>query len=82
MSRLSYAEITRELMYKYFPILIALLAMDTARADSVPLATQLTPDNLASLQPGGPDAMAGLGDWLLSNGSLCAAISNIDHDPD
>ena len=67
-------------MYRYFLILIALIAMNIARADYAPLATQLDPDNLALLQPGGPDAMAGLGDWLLSNGTLCAAISDIEHE--
>lgn len=43
---------------------------------------QITADNAAELIQGGPDAVGGIGDWLLSNGTLCAVITNIDHESD
>ncbi|MEH6581516.1 MAG: CehA/McbA family metallohydrolase [Halioglobus sp.] len=60
--------------------LLLLLAFNSAQAASQLVATRLTPQNIASLQPSGPDAIAGLGDWVLSNGTLCAAISDIHHE--
>ena len=44
------------------------------------IAAQITAENFATHHVGGPDADAGLGDWFLSNGTLCAAISNPDHE--
>jgi hypothetical protein len=41
---------------------------------------QLTAANWEALYPGGPDAIAGYGDWALSNGVLCAAVSDLDHE--
>jgi hypothetical protein len=41
-------------------------------------ALQLDASNIAR-RVGGHDAIAGVGDWLLSNGVLCAAISGADH---
>ena len=63
------------------PIVAALfLGTIAAHAGSAPLATQLNESNIEALQPAGPDAIAGLGDWVLSNGILCAAISDIHHE--
>jgi hypothetical protein len=57
--------------------LLGLLASMPLRADL--LAVQLDETNL-QLRPGGLDALAGRGDWLLSNGHLCAAVSDIGHE--
>lgn len=46
------------------------------------LATQITADNAMQLVQQGPDAAGGIGDWFLSNGTLCAVISNVDHESD
>ncbi len=43
-------------------------------------AQQISAENIAELPREGMDAIAGKGDWWLSNGRLCAAISDIDHD--
>lgn len=43
------------------------------------LAVQLTEDNIDILPAGGIDAIGGIGDWLLSNGELCAVISAKHH---
>lgn len=43
-------------------------------------ATQIRADNLDSFPRSGPDAIAGIGDWWLSDGTLCAAISDVGHD--
>ncbi len=42
-------------------------------------ATQLTPSNFAALAVRGTDAIGGIGDWALGNGTLCATLSDIEH---
>lgn len=37
-------------------------------------------DSNTVLRPGGVDAIAGRGDWLLSNGTLCAGITDVPHE--
>lgn len=46
---------------------------------AAPAAVQLDRANLEQ-RPGGLDAIAGVGDWLLTNGVLCAAVSDIGHE--
>jgi len=53
-------------------------AAPTAAQDLV--AERITPANAARLQVAGPDADAGIGDWFLGNGTLCAAVSDPDHE--
>lgn len=48
----------------------------TLRAEQITLAT------VAELQQRGPDAWGGVGDWHLSNGTLCATISAVGHESD
>lgn len=43
-------------------------------------AEVLDETNIALRRVGGPDAIAGLGDWVIGNGTLCAAISAPDHE--
>ncbi|MBD2857463.1 CehA/McbA family metallohydrolase [Spongiibacter sp. KMU-158] len=43
-------------------------------------ALQITEENIGDLARGGPDGVAGIGDWWLSNGELCVAISDVEHD--
>ncbi len=45
-------------------------------------AVQMTADNVATLRQRGPDAWGGRGDWSLSNGTLRAVISDVDHESD
>ena len=42
----------------------------------------MAPDNVAELQQHGPDSWGGIGDWVLSNGTIRAVISNVDHESD
>ncbi len=42
--------------------------------------SRITPDNAEKLVMGGPDAIGGIGDWFISNGTLCAVISDIGHE--
>lgn len=44
------------------------------------LAERITRDNFATQHVGGPDSDAGIGDWFLSNGTICAAISDPEHE--
>ncbi|RBP53301.1 CehA/McbA family metallohydrolase [Arenicella xantha] len=50
------------------------------RTQSAVIATQITPSNAAHLMPQGPDAISGVNDWLISNGTLCAVVSDLDHE--
>jgi hypothetical protein len=45
-------------------------------------AARLDSANLAPLRGAGPDAVSGLGDWALSNGTLCAGVSDPAHEND
>ncbi len=44
------------------------------------VATQITAENAAQFVQSGPDAAGGIGDWVLSNGSVCAIVSDISHE--
>lgn len=43
-------------------------------------AQQLDAENVGRLRGGGPDAIAGIGDWALGNGVVCAALADPDHE--
>lgn len=44
------------------------------------VAERITDDNAATHRVGGPDADGGVGDWFLSNGTLCAVVSAPEHE--
>lgn len=43
-------------------------------------AEPLTAENLSARRVAGPDAVAGIGDWSLGNGTLCAIVSDARHE--
>lgn len=43
-------------------------------------ALRITADNAEQLIRQGPDAIGGIGDWWISNGTLCAVISDEEHE--
>ncbi len=43
-------------------------------------AERLTADNLTRRRLGGPDAIAGIGDWAIGNGTVCAALADAAHE--
>jgi len=43
-------------------------------------AGRIDAGRVAALQVGGPDATGGIGDWALSNGTLCAVVSDVTHE--
>ncbi len=57
----------------------AVLCACASHAGANLLAMQIDQHSLAQ-RVGGIDAIGGLGDWLLSNGVLCATISDGDHE--
>ncbi len=61
-------------------IVWATLLLNACLVNALPQAVQLNRDNIQALRPAGPDAIAGLGDWVLSNGTLCAAVSDLTHE--
>ena len=60
--------------------LIALLLSNGAAGASPLFAERLTAENIELRAPRGPDAIAGVGDWVIGNGVLCAAISAPEHE--
>lgn len=42
-------------------------------------AEQIKLETFDSFPRGGPDSIAGLGDWWLSNGKICVAVSDVNH---
>lgn len=44
------------------------------------IAARITAENFSTHHVGGPDADAGIDDWFLSNGSICAAVSDPGHE--
>ena len=59
-------------------VLFSALLACPASAELV--AEQITPENAARLQVGGPDADGGVGDFALQNGTLCAVIADAEHE--
>lgn len=54
---------------------------DEARRGAAGLfAERLTAETVSRLAIGGPDADAGIGDWVVGNGTICAAISDPAHE--
>lgn len=43
-------------------------------------AGQIDAENVAAYRVGGPDAIGGIGDWAIGNGTLCAVISDREHE--
>jgi hypothetical protein len=71
------------LVLKLEPYLLLLLALVahplTAHEQSIayqPAASRITSENAAHHRVGGMDAQGGIGDWFLSNGVICAVISD------
>lgn len=59
---------------------VALLATPPGPAAAELWAERITAENAALRRVGGPDAIAGVGDFALGNGTLCAAISDPAHE--
>ena len=66
----------------WLPLLLAIIFIAARSQGGEPVlrVEQLNAGNWEQLHPGGPDAIAGYGDWALSNGTLCAVVSDLDHE--
>ena len=62
--------------------LLVTLALIPALASAEVRAVRMTLANVAELRPGGPDAVGGIGDYFLGNGTLCAVVGAVDHETD
>jgi hypothetical protein len=51
-----------------------------AQAKTPAWAGRITADNAPDLVMGGPNAIGGIGDWYVSNGEICAIVSDIGHE--
>ena len=61
---------------------LAASSFSLAPASAELSAARIDAGNFARLRAGGPDAATGLGDWALSNGTLCAGVSDPSHEND
>ncbi len=59
-------------------LIVALITPAAAHAEPF-FAARITAENAARLPAGGMDAIGGAGDWLLTDGTLCAVISSREH---
>jgi hypothetical protein len=59
---------------------LALLSSTSLASDAALHAERIDEGNATRLLPGGADAIGGLGDWALGNGTLCAVVSDISHE--
>ena len=64
-----------------FVLIGALLAL-CAHADAAVRVERITTENVAELRKDGPDAIGGIGDYFLGNGTLCAVVSAVEHETD
>jgi hypothetical protein len=64
------------------PFLLAVLTAGAGAAASPLVAERIGPGNAARTVLGGPDAIGGLGDWALQNGTLCAVVADPSHESD
>ena len=64
-------------------VLTILLALLTPPfADAAVRAERITAANVAELRQDGPDAVGGIGDYFLGNGTLCAVVTAVEHESD
>lgn len=67
---------------RLFALLLTGLLLPVSTTVAEVTAVQMTPENVARLQHQGPDAWGGIGDWYLSNGTICAVIADVAHESD
>lgn len=61
-------------VFLFTPFIFALPAMAELSAQ------RITSDNATHLIQQGPDAIGGIDDWFMSNGTLCAVFSDVSHE--
>jgi len=66
------------------PLLLGALAATLAAPAGAgePFAVQLDAENVLARRVGGPQAIGGIGDWALGNGTICAVLSDPAHGTD
>lgn len=72
------ARLTARLTAALIALSLALLSLPGISSTGF-IAQQITAENISQLPIGGMDAIGGVDDWLLSNGTLCAVISASEH---
>lgn len=59
---------------------LTLIGLPASVHGAEPAASRVDAQNASQLLVGGPDAVGGLGDWALSNGTLCAVVADPGHE--
>ncbi len=65
-----------------FACSVAVASSDRDGASGPLTATRIDAQNAERFVQQGPDATGGIGDWYLSNGTLCAVVSDPSHESD
>jgi len=76
--RASFSAARKKYPFAVLILLFATLPSSLSHAGNF-FAAKLSFENIQHLPPGGLDAVGGLGDWFMTNGTLCAVISAADH---
>ena len=70
-----------QIVATYICALMSLTAA-SANAENGFVATKITTANAAQHVQSGPDAIGGVGDWVLSNGTLCVIVAGLENEGD
>lgn len=60
--------------------LLTIFISSTPDVNAESKAIRITANNASQLVQHGPDAIGGIDDWFITNGVLCAVISDVDHE--
>ncbi len=70
----------KPLFFCFTLALSCILPSTSAQTDVPVFATQINSKNAHALISKGPDAIGGIGDWFFTNGTLCAIVSDVEHE--
>ena len=76
----SPARLRRHATTTCLTFLVSIVAAPCAFAAEEFFAAQLNDANVRGHLTGGPDAVGGIGDWAISNGTLCAVVADPSHE--
>jgi len=78
--KLTIKRSNKTLFFCFTLALSSILPSKSAQTDIPVFATQIDSNNAHALIRKGPDAIGGIGDWFFTNGTLCAIISDVEHE--
>lgn len=77
-----HCSLFRQALHPLPLLVLALVAGGTPAARAQLVATRIDAERAPALVRDGPDAVGGIGDWALGNGTVCAVVSDPSHESD